>query len=97
MTQTAFPPSSHPTGLHFFKRNPHPKKENHGDCGTRAICLTFDLPYNKVWNAATKAIRDSAPRYRYSPYMDWQKSKATANGGISRRALTSTLYNLNIF
>ena len=84
MTQTAFPPSSHPTGLHFFKRNPHPKKEHHSDCGTRAICLAFDLPYNKVWKAATEAIRDTTPKWRYCSDITWRSTKATANGGITR-------------
>ena len=97
MALTALSPSSHPTGLHFYRRNPNPKKEHHSDCGTRAICLALNLPYNKVWKAATKAVRDTTPKYRYHPNMAWKTTKATANGGLTKWALTNALYNLNIY
>jgi len=82
--------SSHPTGLHFFHRNPHPKKESHGDCGVRAICLALDLPYNKVWRAATKAKREMNPHY-YDQYGRKKKSKVTATCSLTRRELDRTL------
>ena len=50
------PKSSHPTGLHFFKRNPHPKKEDHGDCAVRAIALATDTEYWLVKRYADDAI-----------------------------------------
>ena len=91
--------SSHPTGLHFFRRNPNPKKERHGDCGVRAISLALDLPYNKVWNAATQATRRNTPDWRYSGgwNSEWIKSKATANSGLTRTDMIDTFSILRIF
>ena len=92
--------SSHPTGLFYNKRQPNPKKEDHGDCGTRAICLAFDLPYSKVWNAVTKAIRgrEGFTRIRRGPGLcEYRESQATANGGTSRRALSDALGHLGIY
>mgnify|MGYP003116277368 FL=1 len=83
MKTIELPKSSHQSGLHFMRRNPHPKKENHGDCGVRAICLALDLPYNKVWKAATKAKRQLDP-----------KTKATADWSLSKLELEFTLTNL---
>ena len=89
----ALPQSSHQSGLHFFCRNPHPKKERHGDCGTRAICLAFDLDYEKVWKVATEMKQMNAPTYRYNygGFVDYRKSKATATWGLSKRDLMDTL------
>ena len=64
MATLAFPKSSHQSGFRLMLRNPHPKKERHGDCGTRAICLALGLDYQKVWNAATKMKQMNAPTYR---------------------------------
>ena len=89
--------SSHPTGLHFYKRNPNPKKERHGDCGVRAISLALDLPYNKVWRAATQAARSNDPVWRYPGERKWRRSKATANSGLSRTDMIDTLSALRIF
>ena len=94
-------PSSHHSGLHFFRRNPHPKKERHGDCGTRAICLAFGLDYNKVWHWATKMKQLHAPTYCYNyggGLVEYKKSKATATWGLSRRDLMDTLkcFNLDV-
>ena len=66
-------------------RNPHPKKERHGDCGTRAICLALGLDYKTVWQFATNR------KQRNNPY-----SKATATWGLSRRDLMDTLSDLGI-
>ena len=38
----------HPSGLHHMRRNPHPKKEDHGDCGVRAIVLATGMDYSRV-------------------------------------------------
>jgi len=93
--------SSHPTGLHYFHRNPNPKKERHGDCGTRAISLALEIPYNKAWEAATKAIRgrNGLTIVRYGPGDDYElkESKATANGGISKKAMLDALGYLGIY
>jgi hypothetical protein len=43
------PRSSHPTGLHFYQRNPHPQKEHHGDCAVRASVFALGLPYDLVF------------------------------------------------
>jgi len=95
----SFPKSSHHSGLRVMIRNPHPKKERHGDCGVRAICLAFDLDYNKVWNAATKMKQMNAPLYKYNyggGYVEYKKSKATATRGLSKTDLIDTLAFLNI-
>ena len=96
----SFPKSSHQSGLRFMIRNPHPKKERHGDCGVRAICLAFDLDYNKVWKAATKAKQMNAPAYAISNGRGRGykivKSKATATWGLSKTDLIDTLAFLNI-
>ena len=61
--------SSHPTGLHFHRRNPHPDKERHGDCVTRAIVLGTGRPYQEIWGMITAKKR-------------WYDGcRATANGG----------------
>ena len=86
--------TSNHSGLHYMRRNPHPKKERHGDCGVRAICLALDLDYNKVWNAATKMKQMNAPTYCYNyggGYVEYKKSKATATRGLSKTDLVDTL------
>jgi hypothetical protein len=81
------PASSHPTGLHFIKRNPNPSKvENRSDCGTRAICLATDRDYHTVWNEVTRVIR----RYESNPWSG-HESRATANGGASRAVMQQVL------
>ena len=90
----SFPKSSHHSGLRFMIRNPHPKKERHGDCGVRAISLALDLDYNKVWNAATKMKQMNAPVYEYNyggGYVEYKQSKATATRGLSKTDLVDTL------
>ena len=90
----SFPKSSHHSGLRFMIRNPHPKKERHGDCGVRAISLALNLDYNKVWNAATKMKQMNAPVYEYNyggGYVEYKQSKATATRGLSKTDLVDTL------
>lgn len=65
-------------------RNPNPLKEQHGDCGTRAVCLALDLPYQPTWREITALIRKHETRYRYG---EWAETKATADGGTSRGIL----------
>tara|TARA_B100000161_G_scaffold238880_1_gene190040 strand:+ start:968 stop:1525 length:558 start_codon:yes stop_codon:yes gene_type:complete len=94
-----FPRSTHHTGFHSMIRNPHPKKERHGDCGTRAICLALGIDYQTVWNAATKMKQMNAPTYCYNyggGYVEYKKSKATATWGLSKRDLMDTLSYLGI-
>ena len=98
MATLAFPKSSHQSGFRLMLRNPHPKKERHGDCGTRAICLALGLDYQKVWNAATKMKQMNAPTYRYNYgyKVEYRKSMATATWGLGRRDLMDTLSYLGI-
>ena len=95
MATLAFPKSSHQSGLHYFRRNPHPKKEDHCDCGVRSICLAFDLPYNKVWKAATKVKREWAGYY-YDQWGRKKKSQVTATSSLSKGELIRTLWELDI-
>ena len=85
MATLAFPKSSHQSGLRLMLRNPHPKKERHGDCGTRAICLALGLDYKTVWQFATNR------RQINNPY-----SQATATWGLSRKDLMDTLSDIGI-
>ena len=55
----SFPKSSHQSGFRLMLRNPHPKKERHGDCGTRAICLALGLDYKTVWQFATNRKQET--------------------------------------
>lgn len=91
----SFPKSSHHSGLRFMKRNPHPKKERHGDCGVRAICLAFDLPYQYVWNIATRMKRLNADGY-FDYYGNYRKSMKSATWGLGRKELMDTLECLDI-
>ena len=94
-----FPKSSHQSGLRFMNRNPHPKKERHGDCGVRAICLAFDLDYDKVWKRATSNKRNNAPVYCYSDGTGshyYERSKATATWGLSKDDLIETLQDFDL-
>tara|TARA_R100000455_G_C6226440_1_gene89251 strand:+ start:129 stop:578 length:450 start_codon:yes stop_codon:yes gene_type:complete len=82
-----------------MNRNPHPKKERHGDCGVRAICLAFDLDYDKVWKRATSNKRNNAPVYCYSDGTGshyYERSKATATWGLSKDDLIETLQDFNL-
>ena len=86
------------SGLHYMRRNPHPKKERHGDCGVRAICLAFDLDYDKVWKRATSNKRNNAPVYCYSDGTGshyYERSKATATWGLSKDDLIETLQDFD--
>ena len=86
--QLALPATSHPTGLHFFCRNPHPKKEDHGDCGVRAITLATDTEYKYVKNHADDSVIQrhdgDEPTWGYKKYM-------TSYGGMYDHEVTSTL------
>ena len=75
---------THKTNLGFTEANPHPKNEKHGDCGTRAISLATNTPYEKVWDTATKIKRDFRGK----------KSKVTADDGLSKKELFHTLIAL---
>ncbi len=99
MATLAFPKSSHQSGLRLMLRNPHPKKERHGDCGTRAICLALGLDYQTVWNAATKMKQMNAPTVRTNyggGYVTYSRSKATATWGLGKKDLMDTLSYLGI-
>ena len=85
MATLAFPKSSHQSGLRLMLRNPHPKKERHGDCGTRAICLALGLDYKTVWQFATNRKQRNNP---------W--SQATATWGLSKEDLMDTLSDMSI-
>lgn len=86
--ETVRPRSSHPTGLHLMLRNPHPEKKHHGDCGTRAICLALDLPYQKTWRELTQLIQSTTYLRRGS---EWEPVRRTANGGVSTRVMDTYL------
>lgn len=79
---TERPKSSHPTGFHLYLRNPHPEKEHHGDCATRAATLLLGLPYNRVWEEVTDVKQ-------------WARGNgATANSGTSIMELKRALERL---
>jgi len=79
------PKSSHPTGLAFMCRNPHPKREHHGDCGVRSVCLALDLSYSDVWFALLKDQRESVSW----PCGDgeWRYCGGTPTGGLKPSVL----------
>ena len=72
-------------------RNPHPDKKDTGDCGTRSLCLALDLPYLSTWKRITSLIQANT-FYRVMG-SDWQHSKATANGGVSKGIMRKFLIN----
>ncbi len=73
------PKSSHHTGFHLYLRNPHPSKEHHGDCATRAACLLLDRPYSLVWAEITEVKQ-------------WVRgNRATADSGTSINELKRAL------
>ena len=91
MTTTVLPKTSHPSGLHFFRRNPHPSKERHGDCCVRAITLATDTEYKYVKFAADDAVIQrhdgDEPTWGYKKYM-------TSYGGMYDHEVTATINNL---
>ncbi len=87
----SFPKSSHPSGLHFFTRNPHPKKEDHGDCGVRALSLATDTEYRFVKHYADDAI---AQRHDGDQPVWGYKRLQTSYGGITRQEITTTLNDM---
>ena len=87
--ELTFPKSSHHSGLRVMLRNPHPKKERHGDCGTRAICLAYGLDYKEVWNKATRNKR--AGSYYYDQWGQRKQSAKSADWVLSKKDLISTL------
>ena len=70
-------------------RNPHPNKERHGDCGTRAICLAYDLDYKEVWDRATYQKRIDS--YYYDQWGQRRQSYRSADWGLSKQDLLATL------
>ena len=73
------PKSSHHTGFHLYLRNPHPAKEHHGDCATRAACLLLDRPYGLIWAEVTEVKQ-------------WARgNRATADSGTSINELKRSL------
>ena len=60
------PKSSHPTGLHFVRRNPDPERRSRSDCGVRSICLALDLDYDTVFNELLPMQNESSYRYSYA-------------------------------
>jgi len=89
--KTKLPKSSHPTGLHFFRRNPHPKKEDHGDCGVRAITLATDWEYWRVKHYADDAVVQrhdgDEPSWGYKKYQ-------TSYGGMTRQEMNTTINDM---
>ncbi len=75
------PKTSHPTGLHFVRRNPHPSKKEQGDCGVRSICLALDLDYGAVF-------RELLPMQQQSRWYESQWGDVycggTPAGGLDR-------------
>ena len=98
--KTEFPKSSHQSGLRFMKRNPHPSKDVIRDCGVRAICLAFDLEYEKVFKACTQMKRMNAPTYEYwsiqAQDVVYKRSNADASKGLNRRSLMDALEILGL-
>jgi len=92
--ELTFPKSSHQSGLRLMLRNPHPKKERHGDCGTRAICLAYDLDYQQVWNRATRNKR--AGSYYYDQWGQRKNSMRSADWGLSKQDLILTLQDFGL-
>ena len=90
MTITPRPRSSHPSGLHLMIRNPQPDKKRTGDCGTRSLCLALGLPYQSTWDRITQLIQSNS-FYRY-PGGEWQASKRTASGGVSKSIMEKFLF-----
>jgi hypothetical protein len=89
----SFPKSSHPSGLHFFTRNPHPKKEDHGDCGVRALTLATGTDYSRVKFYADKWIQEND--YEYSePCWGYRTRYKTSYGGMTAGDMTSVIYQI---
>ena len=89
-----FPKSSHPTGLHFFKRNPHPKKEDHGDCGVRALTLATGMDYSRVKYYADKWIQENDD---YSePCWGYRTRYKTSYGGMYAGDMTSIIHQIGL-
>ena len=81
----------HPSGLHYMRRNPHPKKEDHGDCGVRAITLVTGLDYLRVKFYADRWLQETD----YSePCWGYRTRYKTAYGGMTRGDMTSILHDI---
>ena len=81
----------HPTGLHYMRRNPHPKKEDHGDCGVRAITLATGTDYSRVKFYADRWIQEND--YEYSePCWGYRTRYKTSYGGMTAGDMTSILH-----
>jgi hypothetical protein len=84
----ALPKSSHPTGLQFLRRDPHPQKERHGDCAVRAAVFALGLPYDEVFAGLCTQFRGKRTpnggttlvqlRYYLGQY-DWFYQPTSAN------------------
>ncbi len=89
---TSLPKTSHPTGLHFMRRNPNPKKEDHGDCGVRAICMASGLEYWQVKHYADNAVAQrhdgDEPTWGYKRYQ-------TSYSGMDKSEMHSTIHDLS--
>ena len=83
--------TSHPTGLHYLRRNPHPKKEDHGDCAVRAIALATETEYWLVKHYADDAVVQrhdgDEPVWGYKKYQ-------TSYGGMTRQEMSSTINDM---
>ena len=83
--------TSHPTGLHYMRRNPHPKKESHGDCAVRAIALATETEYWRVKHHADNAV---VQRHDGDETVCCYKRYQTAYGGMTRQEMSSTINDL---
>ena len=82
------PKSSHPTGLHFVRRNPDPEGRSRSDCGVRSICLALDLDYETVFNELLPMQRRTSYRYTRD---DIYYCGGTPAGGLQPRVMREYL------
>ena len=82
--------SSHPSGLHHMRRNPHPKKEDHGDCGVRAITLATGMDYSRVKFYADRWLQETDDSY--TPCWGYRTRYKTSYGGMTGGDMTSILH-----
>ena len=81
----------HPSGLHYMRRNPHPKKEDHGDCGVRAITVVTGLDYSRVKFYADRWLQETDYA---EPCWGYRTRYKTAYGGMTRGDMTSILHDI---
>ena len=79
----------HPSGLHYMRRNPHPKKEDHGDCGVRAITLATGLDYSRVKFYADRWLQETDYA---EPCWGYRTRYKTSYGGMTAGDMTSILH-----